>query len=312
MIYTCTFNPAIDLFVQMEKLEPDTVNRTQDEDYQPNGKGINVSIMLQRLGAATTALGFIGGFSGKFIQEELTSMQIPTQFIEIDGVTRINVFANAEQEYKIVNNGPPVPASAVEAMLAQIKQLPPESQLVVSGSLPKNVSDAVYTRIAQICKTKNIQLILDVSSVAVLDCLSYRPYLLKPNEEELAEFFGEDASTLTVDHIVTLGEKLLHMGAEQVIVSRGSEGSLYISKEKVIAVSAPPCEIVNSACSGDALLAAFLGTQQQENSLEQSLIFASAAGTATACAKGLAVIEDIETLTKDIHLHYYKGGKINV
>ncbi|WP_026699566.1 1-phosphofructokinase [Salibacterium aidingense] len=311
MIYTCTFNPAIDLFVRMKKLEPNLVNRTMEEDYQPNGKGINVSIMLKQMQLETTALGFIGGFSGRFIAEELEKMKIATNFIEIEGITRINVFANADQEFKIVNNGPAVSREASEAMLAQIKQLPRHSKLVVSGSLPKNVEDDIHVEVARICQEREVDLVLDISSPALMDCLPYRPYLLKPNDDELGSFFGINDKPLSENQVVSMAQRLLEKGAKQVIVSRGEKGSIYISKERIVIANAPKGEVVNTACSGDALLAAFLGRRELQSSLEESMTYASAAGTATACSKGLAGIKDIKNLLSEVHLTFHKGGTIN-
>lgn len=187
VIYTCTLNTAIDLYVELEELIPDSVNRTFDEDYQPNGKGVNVSIMLKRLGIESVALGFIAGFTGKYIEDSLREMDIQTDFVEVDGITRVNVFINSTEEYKIVNQGPVIQLAEQKLLLNKIKEIPTGSMLVLSGSLPKGVPDSIIVDIAKTCQTQGIQLVLDTSVDTVADTLIYRPFLLKPNEEEVAD-----------------------------------------------------------------------------------------------------------------------------
>lgn len=228
MYYTLTPNPAIDLYVGLEELKPNKVNRTFEEDYQPNGKAINISIMLKKLGIPNTALGFIAGFSGNFIKDELQKLDIKTEFVEVGGITRINIFANADKEYKIVNKGPNIPNESIKEMLSKILQLPEKSILFVSGSLPGGVSEDFYVTIAEICQQRNIQLILDISSNKLIDCLTYQPYLLKPNDDELASFFGMEKSAMTEQAVITCSQKLLKKGAKQVLVSRGEKGAIYV------------------------------------------------------------------------------------
>ncbi|MFP3123838.1 PfkB family carbohydrate kinase [Ectobacillus funiculus] len=150
MIYTCTMNPAIDLFVDIDSFEPSVVNRTNAEDYQANGKAINISIMLKRMGLENTALGFIGGFTGKYIENELKQQGIDTRFIEVDGITRINTFVRAQdKEYKIVNQGPTIPVEKKKELIYQIKSIPTGSMLFVSGSLPQGISEEIFVEIAE-------------------------------------------------------------------------------------------------------------------------------------------------------------------
>ncbi len=169
---------------------PDVVNRTGSEDYQANGKTINVSIMLHRLGIPNTALGFLGGFTGEYIETELKQLGINTDFIKVDGITRINTFIRAkDKEYKVVNRGPLISEEKVEKLIQKIKQIPEGSLLFISGSLPKGISEDIYVTIAKIASQNELKLVLDISSLKLLDCLPYHPYLVKPNKEELAAFF---------------------------------------------------------------------------------------------------------------------------
>jgi 1-phosphofructokinase len=307
MIYTCTLNPAIDLFMDVDSLEPFVVNRTNTEDYQPNGKTINISIMLKRIGINNTALGFIGGFTGKYIDSELQQLGIITDFTEISGMTRVNAFVRAgDKEYKIVNKGPVIPENKKTEIIHKIASIPKGSYLFVSGSIPKGLSDEIYEEISRISREKQLRLILDISSKKLLDCLPYKPYLIKPNKEELASFFGKD--DLDDEEILYLSKKLLDKGAERVLVSLGEEGSLYVSGQAIIRVTSPQGKVVNTTCAGDALLGTFVGKLELGASLEDALIYASAAGAATAFSMGLANLEDVKALIEEIQVNHIESS----
>ncbi|MER3125228.1 1-phosphofructokinase [Bacillus pumilus] len=301
MIYTCTLNPAIDLYIALKEMKANAVNRTEDEDYQPNGKGVNVSIMLKKYGFTSTALGFIAGFSGSYIEQSLKDLSIQTDFISVEGITRINVFINTTEEYKLVNQGPAIEEKALHAFREKIAAIPQGGILIMSGSLPKGVPASIFSDVAAICHQHNVKFILDTSSAAVLDTLQYKPYLLKPNEEEIAAFFGK-THPMSEKELIQSGEKLIEMGAEQVLVSRGGEGALFITKDAIFKGNAPTGTVVNTACSGDAMLAAFLSKQLEGHSPEECLRYGIATGASTAFSKGLSDLHDIHSLIEQVHI----------
>ncbi|MGE6527296.1 1-phosphofructokinase [Bacillus safensis] len=301
MIYTCTLNPAIDLYIALKEMRANAVNRTEDEDYQPNGKGVNVSIMLKKYGFTSTALGFIAGFSGSYIEQSLKDLSIQTDFISVEGITRINVFINTTEEYKLVNQGPAIEERALHAFREKISAIPQGGILIMSGSLPKGVPASIFSEVAAICHQQKVKFILDTSSAAVLETLQYKPYLLKPNEEEIAAFFGK-THPLSEKELIQSGEKLIEMGAEQVLISRGGEGALFITKNAVLKGNAPTGIVVNTACSGDAMLAAFLSKQLEGHSPEECLRYGIATGASTAFSKGLSDLHDIDLLIEQVHI----------
>ncbi|ASN04529.1 1-phosphofructokinase [Virgibacillus necropolis] len=305
MIYTCTMNPAIDMYVAVNELKPNTVNRTHDEDYQPNGKGVNVSIMLKKLGIDSIALGFIAGFTGEFIQDSLSELGIETDFVSVDGITRVNVFINSTSEYKIVNQGPFIKPIEQETFLEKIKAIPSGSTLIVSGSLPKGVSDSIITDIAKVCEERGIKLVLDTSVGSVIDTLEYKPYLLKPNEEELANLFHKHHS-LSEKELIHYGKELLKRGAQHVLVSRGKDGALYFFEENLIKVTAPQGQVVNTACAGDSMLGTFIGKLVQNEPIEDALAYATAIGASTAFSKGLSDLKDITRLVEEVSITQIK------
>lgn len=302
-IYTCTMNLAIDLFIETEEMHPFMVNRTKEDDIQANGKGVNVSLVLKMLDFPSTALGFSAGFTGKYIEDYLQQKQIQTEFIEVPGMTRINVFTQVNQtgeEYKLVNQGPEIPQTAVHNFLNQIRALQAEDYLCVSGSLPRGLSPKVLIEISRICQEKGIHLIIDSSDQEVMDCLPYRPFLLKPNEEELSSWFGR--KMVTDEDYFVYGQRLVELGAENVLLSLGEKGAILFTKDRVFRGNSPKGKVVNTACAGDTMLGAFLAGYMNRRPLDETLHKSIAAGSSTAFRKGLTDFLDVEELSKQIKI----------
>ncbi|HIB3150278.1 TPA: 1-phosphofructokinase [Enterococcus faecium] len=302
-IYTCTMNLAIDLFIETEEMHPFMVNRTKEDDIQANGKGVNVSLVLKMLDFPSTALGFSAGFTGKYIEDYLQKKQIQTEFIEVPGMTRINVFTqvnHTREEYKLVNQGPEIPQAAVHNFLNQIRALQAEDYLCVSGSLPRGLSPKVLVEISRICQEKGIHLIIDSSDQEVMDCLPYRPFLLKPNEEELSSWFGR--KMVTDEDYFVYGQRLVELGAENVLLSLGEKGAILFTKDRVFRGNSPKGKVVNTACAGDTMLGAFLAGYMNRRPLDETLRKSIAAGSSTAFRKGLTDFLDVEELSKQIKI----------
>ena len=302
-IYTCTLNLAIDLFIETEELVPFVVNRTKEDDIQANGKGVNVSLILKMLGIDNTALGVKAGFTGNYVEDYLKEKEITTDFIEVAGTTRINVFTKVTQdqkEYKLVNKGPKLSEEHVRRFLKKISELRKGDYLCVSGSLPQGVSPSILIEISRICFEKQVFLILDSSYEEILDCLPYQPFLLKPNEEELQEWFHTEVQTK--DDYIFYGQELLKRGAKNILLSLGSEGALFMNNEKVLSGNSPTGMVVNTACSGDAMLGTLLAGWHQGLSLEKNLKRSIAAGSSTAFRKGLTDFSDVQELEQQIKI----------
>ncbi|HGF7831879.1 1-phosphofructokinase [Enterococcus faecium] len=302
-IYTCTMNLAIDLFIETDEMHPFMVNRTKEDDIQANGKGVNVSLVLKMLDFPSTALGFSAGFTGKYIEDYLQQKQIQTEFIEVPGMTRINVFTQVNQtgeEYKLVNQGPEIPQTAVHNFLNQIRALQAEDYLCVSGSLPRGLSPKVLIEISRICQEKGIHLIIDSSDQEAMDCLPYRPFLLKPNEEELSSWFGR--KMVTDEDYFVYGQRLVELGAENVLLSLGEKGAILFTKDRVFRGNSPKGKVVNTACAGDTMLGAFLAGYMNRRPLDETLRKSIAAGSSTAFRKGLTDFLDVEELSKQIKI----------
>lgn len=271
----------------------------------PNGKGVNVSFILKELGIDSVATGFKAGFTGEFIESELHKAGIKTDFVSINGITRINVFAHVvanNEEFKLVNQGPTVTLKEELQLLSIIDTLSSEDMLFVSGSHPSGIEKNTYEKIAEASLRNGFKLILDTSANFVPELLKFHPYLIKPNDEELASWFG--LKELSLEQIKDYGDKLLQQGAQNVLVSLGEKGAILITPTETIHVSAPIGNVVNTACAGDTLLATFVGCQMQGMSKEDSLIKAVAAGTSTAFRPGLTDFSDVPILIKQIKRLY--------
>lgn len=302
-IYTCTMNLAIDLFIETDTMNPFTVNRTKDDDIQANGKGVNVSLILKMLGVATTALGFRAGFTGNYIEDYLREKEISTDFIEVPGMTRINVFTQVNQtkeEFKLVNQGPKIPDEKIQIFLEQIKGLSLGDYLCISGSLPRGVKPEILIEISRICHERGIHLIIDSSYQEVMDCLLYHPFLLKPNEEELESWFGQVIDT--EEAYLFYGQQLLEAGAQNVLLSLGGEGAILFSQDRILRGNSPKGRVVNTACAGDTLLGTFLAGYLTNQSMEETLRKSLAAGSSTAFRKGLTDFSDVDELSKQIEI----------
>lgn len=242
MIYTITLNPAIDLVIITKKLEPNTVNRTESFELQPNGRGVNVSFILKKMGIKNVATGIGGGFTLDYITAGLEEKGIKTNFIKVKEPTRVNVFTRVldqNAEYKEVNPGPEVSEEVQEKFLKYLKDtLKAGDTLIISGSFSRGIRSDYLVKIAKTVVDKQAKLVIDSSSKTVLDTLQYHPYLLKPNDHELASFFDLDEK-LDQKKIIELARKLIASGCQNVLVSLGQAGAALINKDHAYFGNAP-------------------------------------------------------------------------
>ena len=290
MIYTITLNPAIDLVIITKKLEPNVVNRTENFELQPNGKGVNVSFILKKMGVENVATGIGGGFTLDYITAGLKEKGINNKFLKVSEPTRINVFTRVldeNREYKEVNPGPEVSEKVQDQFLKYLRiTLKEQDTLIISGSFSRGIKQNYLVEIAKITADKKVKLVIDSSSKAVLDTLQYHPYLLKPNDQELASFFDIDEK-LDRKTIVKLARKLIDAGCENVLVSLGEFGAALIDKNHAYFGNAPKISVLNTAGAGDTMLGTFIGKKELGCDTTEALKFAIAAGSDTASRTGL-------------------------
>lgn len=309
MIYTCTLNPAIDLFIETDHLKPEVVNRTNSYDIQPNGKGVNVSFIMKHLGVNNTAWGVGGGFTSNFIEESLQAKGVPTDFTHIDGISRINVFTrvvDTDTEYKEVNNGPEVSADKVNEFLNKVATLTNADKLVFSGSFSRGIPAEIIVKIAQLAEKQGFDLVIDTSYPEVVEAISHKPFLIKPNDEELLSWFDQPR-TDDIQVLIKYSQELLKKGAQNILLSIGAKGALFVNEKHVLFGNAPKIKVVNTACSGDTMLGTFLAGMEQKLPLETNLQRSIAAASSTAASAGLTDFSDVDELMKQIQVKQLEG-----
>ena len=296
MIYTVTFNPAIDYVVRVEEFSLGQVNRSSREEIQFGGKGINVSVMLNHLGTDSCALGFLAGFTGKAIEDDLHRMGIRTDFIHLSqGMTRINVKLKAKEETEINGQGPGISQADFQKLLEQVALLRPGDTLVLAGSIPQRLPDDVYERIIQSLAGKDIQVVVDATRDLLCHVLKYRPFLIKPNHIELGEIF--DRTLHTDEEIRECASLLQQRGARNVLVSMAGDGAILLDETSAFhKIAAPKGEVKNSVGAGDSMVAGFLAGYLQSRDYETALRIGAAAGSATAFSEGLAQRDEVQAL----------------
>lgn len=296
MIYTVTFNPAIDYTIGLNSLVIGSVNRTEKEHIFFGGKGINVSYVLNMLDINNKALGFVAGFTGKAIEEGISKDGILCDFIHLsNGFSRINIKIKGQQETEINGQGPKIESSDIETFFDKLEELHAGDMLVLAGSIPNTLSNDMYENILKKLSNRNIKVVVDATNDLLLKVLKYKPFLIKPNNFELAEMFNVELKSNK--DIVFYAKKLQSMGAVNVLVSMAEKGSILLDEfGKVHTIKAPKGDLINSVGAGDSLLAGFIAGYSTTKDYNYSLKLGTACGSATAFSEGLASKSDINKL----------------
>lgn len=299
MIYTVTFNPAIDYVVAINKIEAGCVNRLSSEQIYFGGKGINISLVLKELGITSKALGFVAGFTGEAIENGLKEAGIITDFVHLEkGNSRINVKIRSDAETELNAAGPKISDKALSELFRKLNILENGDTIVLAGSVPKSLPEDVYEQILRQLSDRDIRTVVDASKELLINSLKYKPFLIKPNLQELGEIFGE--TPVSEDEITAYAEKLRQMGAQNVLVSMAGDGAILLDSENNIHKSGVCSGIVrNSVGAGDSMIAGFLAGIS-DGDFSYALKLGTAAGGATAFSDGLAVREDIFTLLEQL------------
>ena len=299
MIYTVTFNPAIDYIVHTGTMQVGQVNRSQGEELYFGGKGINVSFVLHELGLPSKALGFVAGFTGVAIEAGIQEQGIATDFVHLDsGFSRINVKIKSGEETELNGQGPNISEAAVAELFEKLNQLQDGDILILAGSIPNTMPADSYEKILAHLSDKKIKVVVDATKDLLLKVLPYHPFLIKPNNHELGELFG--VTLHSIEEIATYAKKLQEMGAQNVLISMAGDGALLIDetgKQHVCGV----CKgtVKNSVGAGDSMVAGFVAGSMHGD-YEAALKLGTAAGGATAFSEGLAQRAEIERLLQQL------------
>lgn len=300
MIYTVTFNPSLDYFVEVEDFKLGYTNRTGVELLLPGGKGINVSLVLKNLGIETTALGFLAGFTGKEVEKRLVQLGIKSGFLWVEeGFTRINVKLRSVEGTEINGRGPVIDQRRTEQLLERLEALGPGDVLILAGSIPASLPEGLYRSIMERLAGRGIRIVVDAAGELLRSVLPCRPFLIKPNGHELGELFG--AKPATRQEAAPYAARLQEMGAENVLVSLAGKGAVLLAADGFLyEAPAPAGRLVNGVGAGDAMVAGFLAGFLEKRDYGHAFRMAVAAGSASAFSEHLAARREIEALYRQV------------
>ena len=299
MIYTITFNPAVDYVVYTDELQVGKVNRSKSEEIYFGGKGINVSMVLNELGIRSKAMGFVAGFTGAAIEKGLTDAGIETDFVHLNkGFTRINVKIKSHAETELNGQGPEIPTEKLDELFDRLDGIKDGDGVILAGSIPSYLPSDIYERILERLKDRNIRAVVDATDDLLVNVLKYRPFLIKPNNFELGDIFGVTINTN--EEIVKYAGKLKDMGAVNVLVSMAGDGAILLDEfGKTHVCGVCKGQVKNSVGAGDSMVAGFLAGCAKGD-YEYALKLGTAAGGATAFSEGLAKKDDIFKLLRQL------------
>lgn len=296
MIFTVTFNPSLDYIVRVDEMRLGTINRTNYEQLLPGGKGINVSIVLGNLGHPSRALGFGAGVTGVALEKLLADSGVDADLVHVKaGFTRINAKVKAVEETEINGQGPRIAPEDVDALFSKLDVLGQDDTLVISGSVPNTLPSDMYEQVMERLAGRGVRIVVDAERDLLTRVLSYRPFLVKPNNHELGGIFG--VALKTRDEVVPYARRMQEMGAQNVLVSMAGEGGVLVAADgQVYQSPAAQGTVVNSVGAGDSCVAGFLAGLMETGSYQTAFRMGLAAGSASAFSDHLATRPEVEDL----------------
>ena len=306
MIITLTPNPAVDQTLFLDRLTLNDVNRYDESQLDPAGKGINVSRVAHRLGWPTIAFGFQGGEVGAIAERALDREGVPYHFVPVPGQTRLNmtvVDAGGRTSTSLYGPGPPVSADRIETLEGLLRfWLQAGRVLVLAGSLPPGVPDDLHARYIELAKAHGVETILDADGAAFGLGVEARPSLIKPNRPEAERLLGRQLPHQQA--VVEGARELLERGIRTVVISLGASGAVAADEDGVWLATPPSVELRSTVGSGDSLVAGLAIAMARGDDIVDGLRVGTAAGAATALMPGsaLATASDVEELLPQVHI----------
>lgn len=300
MIYTVTLNPSIDFIVRVDGLKIGELNRMKEDFKVPGGKGINVSRILKRIDSDSTALGFLGGFTGNFIAEWLEKETIQTSFTTVQSDTRINIKLKSDSETEINGLGPTISDEEIQSFKQALSVVNKGDIVVLSGSTPASLRKGFYQELIEIIREKEADFVIDTTGDDLKNSLAKRPLLIKPNNHELAELYQTHFDR--VEEILPYGKKLLAEGAQNVLISMAGDGALLFTNEGAYRSNVLVRPLKNSVGAGDSMIAGFIGAYSKNQDPVEAFKWGVACGSATAFSDDLASRALINELLPEVEI----------
>lgn len=300
MIYTVTLNPSIDYIVRVDGLKLGDLNRMKEDFKLPGGKGINVSRILKRIDSQSTALGFLGGFTGEFISKWLEKEQIQSLFTIVKEDTRINIKLKSDTETEINGLGPSISDEEIDELKQALGTVGQGDIVVLSGSAPASLRKGFYQELIDIIREKGADFVIDTTGDDLKNALVKKPLLIKPNNHELAELYN--TTFQSVEEIIPYGKKLLAEGAQNVLISMAGDGALLFTEQGTYKTNVLVRPLKNSVGAGDSMIAGFIGAYSRTKDPIEAFKWGVACGSATAFSDDLAARELIDELLPEVEI----------
>ena len=299
MIYTVTLSPALDYLIWLDQFQPGELNRANRTAFRAGGKGINVAVVLNRLGFPAICLGYTAEFVGEELTRLLDTENIPHDFIRVEnGCTRINVKIKADTESEINPYGPEISEADLAKLKAQARSLESGDILILSGNPPKNMPADIYSDLMDAVSGKNVRIVVDTSGKNLLAAIEKHPYLIKPNKAELEEIFSTKMDSVT--QIASFAQKLQQMGAQNVLVSLGAAGALLAADDgQIYTCAVPSGDLKDSTGAGDSMVAGFIAKILSGAEKDECLRYAVGCGCASAYSDALLMPDELEQIYPD-------------
>ncbi len=303
MILTVTANPSVDKRYNVGDFQPGKIHRTANVQYTAGGKGLNVTRIIKTLGEPVTAIGFLGGYAGNYIRDQLLKLKIDHRFITIEGETRscLNIIGDGGNQTEILEEGPSISASEVASFLKLYKKLSQNAKIVcASGSLPIGLPAGFYKDLILMAREGNTKFILDTGGRALQRAIEASPFLIKPNRRELENLVGRNLSSIS--EILSVGKELLARGIEIIAVSLGAEGAVFFYDGFAYRVRIPQITAVNTVGAGDAMVGGIAVSLHRGYHFEELVRMAVACGTASTMIgeTGKINLADLERIKERI------------
>ena len=308
MITVLTMNPSIDRSYVLADFVTGKVQRAQSVIATAGGKGLNVSRVANCLGGKVCCLGFLGGFTGEFIKQEIEAEGLINRFTPIQGISRIcmNFRDHKGVSTEVLERGPEIRPDEMQQFEQELQQVLKDTKiLVASGSLAPGLPKNYYGKISRLCREQNIKFILDSSGESLRLAIKDRPFLIKPNEEELEYITG--IPVRTDEDVFLASSKVLEMGAENVCVSLGKQGMMLNGSLGRFLVHIPTVEALNTVGCGDSLVAGLAYALHENYNILEMLKFANSCGISNALHKGVGQIDpaQVEAFAKQVSVIPY-------
>ncbi len=294
-----SLNPAIDLTVAIDRLQPGQVHRARSAHAIAGGKGINVAACLADAGIATAALGVLGAGNAHLFDTLFVARGIDDRCLRVPGDTRTNlklVAADSGDTTDVNLPGLPLGAAELHAVGARLAELlRPGLPVVLTGSLPAGLADDSWRTLQAQAAAAGARVLLDTSGAPLREALAapraQLPFAIKPNRHELEDWAGTPLHGTAA--LLAATRALLASGIALVVVSLGTDGALFVRGDQAVLAHPPQLEGGSSVGAGDAMVAGLVAALLAEADL------ATCARQATAFAVAMLGSGDARRLPRD-------------